>query len=305
MLIIKLNGGLGNQMFQYAFGQALLNAGYDGDIAYDATAFYSNFAHTGFSLEKYFDLKVKLASTEDIKRVFPYGVLTKEYVNYSWLRKKLFFFSNSVKKGRDTILRKKIETEIESEPAYIYDPSLFNLDSQKNIYLSGYFQNAKYYGSVDLTSIFEFKRKLNGKDKELSEKMVNSNSVALHVRRGDYSGTGYDLCSIDYFKNAMTRIPQKNKASFFIFTDDESFVRNNFDFLGNYTICSHSTEDCDYDMQLMAMCKHHIISNSSFSFWGAMLSYSDGVVIAPKSWYNDGNRTYEFELPEDWLKLDN
>ena len=143
--------------------------------------------------------------------------------------------------------------------------------------------------------------------------MQNSNSVGIHIRRGDYISNqaafeNHGICSLTYYKTAIGIINSKiNNPMYFIFSDDTEWVRNTDFGIKNFEIIDWNIEKKSYiDMQLMSYCKHNIIANSTFSWWGAWLNnYSQKIVIAPKNWFSNESRKSESEkiIPKDWIQI--
>lgn len=189
------------------------------------------------------------------------------------------------------------------------------------VYLDGYWQSEKYFKSVEelIRKDFAFKDILSLENKILSDKIINENSVSIHVRRGDYianeiTNDFHGSCSIAYYKNCINYI-QSNVTDpcFFIFSDDPKWVTEHLKIENAQMIfVTHNSGDNHYlDMRLMSICKHNIIANSSFSWWGAWLNENPcKIVIAPDKWFNPESRWFlEHKiitsdiLPDNWIKL--
>lgn len=266
MKIVKIMGGLGNQMFQYAFGKVI------GANAYDISWFK----------------KVKHMS----------GVTKREYELDFWdIKPKLL--KNSKLFG---IFKRH---RIVEKPTNVYSEILLN---NKNGVFDGYFQVAKYYDCIrdELLKDFVPKNKPSDKNKKTLDLIKSVNSVSIHVRRGDYVNLQHvhGLCDIDYYKRAIDFISKKHKdLHFFVFSDDMEYVKKNLKikFPCEYIDFNHG-RDSAWDIVLMSNCKHNIIANSSFSWWGAWLNQNkDKIVIAPKQWFADGKKTDI--IPENWERI--
>ena len=137
------------------------------------------------------------------------------------------------------------------------------------------------------------------------------NSVSIHVRRGDYltnpvTFQTHGLCDIDYYKKAIDEILDLvDKPHFFIFSDDQSWAKSNIIFGAPTDYVMHNNSLKNYeDLRLMSYCRHHIIANSSFSWWGAWLGNNpEKIVIAPKKWFNDPKIDTTDLIPDTWLRL--
>lgn len=289
MIKVKISGGLGNQLFQYAFGQYAaykLNT----EVIYHAQTklINKNFTQRDLDIEK-FDLPINF---------------TKE--NFD--EKSLFYLKKLSKYERKIVqilpfLNKKIN---------IQNPDIHLLVKKINddCYYDGYWQNPAYPDSISnlLKSKIVLSDESFFKLENVINKIESSESVSIHIRRGDYinilaNTKIYNICNFDYYKKAIEHIEKSiTNPIFFIFTEDiewakESFVGDKFIFVtGNSAI---------EDMIMMSKCKNNIIANSTFSWWGAWLNQNDKkIVVAPKNWYVNflKNSVHDF-LPNNWVKL--
>ena len=144
---------------------------------------------------------------------------------------------------------------------------------------------------------------------DIAEKISQVNAVSLHVRRGDYisdkKNAFIGVCTLDYYKTAIEKIKtQVDNPVFFVYSDDINWVKNNLVIDKTAVFVNHNRGQESYnDMHLMSLCKHNIIANSSFSWWGAWLNTSpDKIVIAPKQWFANMQDTSDL-LPDNWLKM--
>jgi len=192
---------------------------------------------------------------------------------------------------------KKINARWE-EKSFSYNEIFFKLPI--NIDILGYFQSWKYILDEEYTrKIFQFSDEVL----EQSNKIINkNNSIALHIRRTDYLKfpDTHPVQSVEYYQNALQKIwKEDNKSEPIIFTDDKEWCVSNFN---NYQIVSQKEE---VDMCAMSMCKHHIIANSSFSWWAAWLGKSKNqIVIAPKNWFGiKGPQDTQDLLCNEWITL--
>ena len=287
MIIISFAGGLGNQMFQYALFKKfqLLGKNVKGDFNF----YNKNKAHNGFELEKVFNLKIPKASQEEINKL-------KD--NSDFLRKYRRFFRIFWK-----------STDIE-QINFDFDDSIFALD---NAYLNGYWQSEKYFKDISeqLRRDFAF-RNIDLANKKMLEKIKGTESVSIHIRRGDYESDPHTkkllggICIISYYKRAIDIIQSKiNNPYFFIFSDDLNWARENFRFLSKcFFVDINHSENSYKDMFLMSHCNHNIIANSSFSWWGAWLNNNlNKIVIAPSKWFNNKRLDSKDIVPESWIRL--
>lgn len=287
MKIVRINGGLGNQMFQYALFLALKQRFPDEEILVDTSLMKTYKVHNGLELDRVFGVPLPQASFRQLLR------LTRP------------MFHTKLAKLVDKLLPKR-KTEVIEAKDYTFNEEVF---SNKSQYYRGYWQNFRYFIEARDSIVAHFKFVLPQNDKTnalLEELKSQRSSVSLHVRRGDYLKAAIyaGLCNIDYYKSAIAKIRDKVKSpSFYLFSDDiEWTVANIVPLLGNspYKIVDWNRgKESALDMLLMSSCHHNIIANSSFSWWGAFLNpHSDSVVCAPVKWTNT-KVNCTFQLP-DW-----
>ena len=145
----------------------------------------------------------------------------------------------------------------------------------------------------------------------LPRRSMPSNAVSLHVRRGDYvsdpaTNRFHGTCSPDYYRQAVDYvIGRAGVPHLFVFSDDQEWTRANLQFAVPRRSSSANPPDCGYrDMQLMARCRHHIIANSSFSWWGAWLNPSpEKIVVAPKQWFSSPRNDTRDLVPPNWVRM--
>lgn len=197
------------------------------------------------------------------------------------------------------------------EPHYHYDKNLMRLND--NVCIEGYWQSERYFIDISDTIKKEFtvKNRIEGKDRKILEMIESNNSVAIHFRRGDYIPLNgkedyHGICDIDYYLRAVDYLINRvNNPHYFIFSDDCEWVKKKCSFLNPVTVVDHNeVEKCHEDMRLMAMCKHNIMANSTFSWWGSWLNPNHRkIVIAPMKWFvNKTNRLKDL-IPEKWIRL--
>ena len=192
-----------------------------------------------------------------------------------------------------------------SEPHFEY----YDFDIKPEDYVIGFFQTEKYFDDAK----FDFKQALDGKNKEVADLINDSNSISLHIRRGDYVQKKryqnvYATCSLDYYRRAVELITKGNPDfKLFIFSDDISWVKENLKLpYETVYVDFNSGKDSYKDMQLMSLCKHNVIANSSFSWWGAYLNKNpQKVVVAPCKWFNDEKINQNDIIPQSWVRIDN
>lgn len=298
MIIIRVVGGIGNQMFQYALGCAL-SVKLTVPFKLDISCFDSHKIHNGFELDKVFNCEVDIATKKDINKIL-------EWQSSSFIMKftSIPFFSK---------LRK---SSFVIEPHYHFWNGIENITD--NSYLVGYWQSEKYFQDIKKIIIkdFTFKSSLKGKNIFYADLIQKQNSVSIHVRRGDYikSAKAYKthgVCDIEYYDKALDIILKRvNSPHFFVFSDEvekakyiiKSIIKKaEYPF---FFIDNNNGIDSYNDMRLMSMCKHNIIANSSFSWWAGWLnSNQDKIVIAPQRYINDNVYSTKDLLPLTWVKI--
>ncbi|MCE7055271.1 alpha-1,2-fucosyltransferase [Algoriphagus sp. AGSA1] len=214
-------------------------------------------------------------------------------------------------------LRKRLKSNklltLVHDPETGYHPELLQ-DAIGNVLLLGYWQSFKYFEKIKCELVEEFKLKEVPRDREnqsLNELIPKCESIAIHIRRGDYVSEEYFLknfgtCSLDYYQNAIALIAERVQSpQFFIFTDDPVWVRDRLKIDYPHTFITHNLGKSDYeDFRLMSVCKHFIVANSSFSWWAAWIgNYLDKIVIAPTPWFVKDSLPQEDRIPNEWIKL--
>ena len=280
MIIIKIKGGLGNQLFQYAVGRAVA-LHHRLPLKLDLTIFKTYKLHR-YLLDQ-FAIQADIATEDEIIKL-----KGRNNVLFSALRK-----AGLVK--RKSYLKEKRSS--------YFDASVFKND---DVYLDGYWQNELYFSDIreellrDLTSISS----MSDLGVVYMEGIKKSNSVSLHVRRGNYLNLkNFNVLDIDYYMKAVEYI-RKNveKPTFYIFSDDLEWCKNSLGFLDNCIFVDSTKTEID-DLKLMSFCQHNIIANSSFSWWGAWLNQNcKKTVIAPKGWLLNDPGSSNVIL-SDWVKL--
>ncbi len=258
--IVKIYGGLGNQMFQYAFAQAL-KKNKNEKILFDLSWF---------------------KSTQERSLSLPNFQLT---LPTSTLWQKIFC------------------KKIKEKPNNIYNPELLSLSG--NLYYYGYFQAPQYFQNIreQILQDFRLKEKIPATNVQILQKIKDTNSVSLHVRRGDYLKLQdiYGICNLDYYNRAVKYMSDSLEAPhFFLFSDDIPWVQENLKLDVPFDIVTGNK--AYIDLELMKNCKHNIIANSTFSWWGAWLNEnSNKIVISPDKWFANGRKTDI--LPDSWIKI--
>jgi hypothetical protein len=294
MIIVKLIGGLGNQMFQYAAGRYLAWL-HKTELFMDTSYLEKDpaGAYTKRRLElDVFNIGLKLATKTDVDR-FKTG--NSNTYSRTLQRKLPILFTNLYVAESGTAYHK----EFLSYPA--------------NTYLDGFWQSEHYFKPIEsiLVNDFVLKDPLNRENKDWLKQIENTESVSLHVRRGDYvSNAGaqshHGSCDVDYYKKALEHINEKHQnTEVFVFSDDLEWCKANLKLKETFHfVDANQRQNLHMDMFLMSHCRHNIIANSSFSWWAAWLNRNPHkIVIAPLKWFNDPSiKTYDL-IPKEWIRL--
>lgn len=292
MIIVYISGGLGNQMFQYAFSTGLKK--YTDKIKYDTTVYDYQKIHDGFVLENIFGIDCERATKKEIKNFSFY-----ESNKFSKIPRKIFGPKKSqiIEKG---FFEGKLAPYKKFE---IYD----------NKYYQGYWQSYKYFDDCLIQKQFIFKKILNEKNNELKNNIENNPEkyCAIHIRRGDYITSGYTLfkniSSTSYYNNAINKVFNINKnIRFLVFSDDINWVKNNMNIPNACYIDWNKGKDSYVDMQLMSLCKYIIMANSTFSWWAAYLNPNNihKKIYTPNEWFNTMSVKDIDLLLDEWIKID-
>lgn len=291
MIIIKITGGLGNQLFQFALGLTLEET-FGIKVKYDLME-YKNGGSRKFDLDKFVN-GLEIATKEEIED--KYNLYQKAKFQIS----KLLGFPFGLK-GLKYYLERNFQ----------YDEKVFDLDD--DIYLSGYWQSEKYF----INHRIEILERIKISDSDSPQNMTylrqirTSNSVSIHVRRGDYISNSqtnsiYASCDLGYYEKAIQFLSsQLEDLIFYVFSDDMEWVTTNFSKFNRMIFVNVNHGDTAFeDLKLMSNCKHNIIANSTFSWWAAWLNQnSNKIVIAPKVWYKNLYDNNLEIVPNTWLKF--
>ena len=277
---IKLSGGLGNQMFQFAMGYSIARK-YNVELSLDLKRFTRRQDHNGFELQKVFDVYTKVK--------FLNNPLRFRFINFKEVLNKIDITYHNF-----------------NELQFQYTDKI--LDIPKHTKLNGYWQSELYFKGYarEIKKIFSFTKQLNKKNLLIANKIIQNNSISIHVRKGDYLLQKNNNHNVDlkkyYFKAIENTSKFYNKPKYFIFTDDPLWVTENFtlDYSFEVVDINHGAESF-LDMHLMSLCKSNIIANSSFSWWGAWLNNNkDKIVYAPKNWFKDNKICTDDLIPNSW-----
>ena len=286
---MRLKGGLGNQLFQYALGRHLSiirNTPLQLDTSSYKTDTLREYRLDSFQINVRHSDKLPFFSTEGRARHL-----------------------NSIIQGIRGIFYKSYQ--IIKEKNFSFDATI--LDCSEDAYLDGFWQSEKYFSSIAQTirKDLRLNNSIQGPLQEIAEQIQTTNSISIHVRRGDYvlnpTTTAYHgVCGIEWYESAVKLIKDKvNQPTFFIFSDDYAWAKENLQFQSPAVFITPSPEgqECN-DMHVMSLCKHNIIANSSFSWWGAWLNANpEKIVIAPKNWFIAGPKNTQDLIPDSWFRV--
>ncbi len=286
-------GGLGNQMFQYACGRRLsllhnTKLIIDTKFIEDRTQ-RDNFTFRDYELKIFNNISVQISDLKMLERYYKTDLYSR-------------------------ILKKMLYPKILSEQGREFNARVLSAGS--SLYLIGYWQSEKYFLDIKdvLKKDFEFPSiDENEYINTISKSIAESNSISIHIRRGDYvknqfAKSIYTTLSNDYYQKAINYCNKKVKeARFFIFSDDPQYVQANFSNIKNLVIVDHKDIVANYvDMKLMSLCKHNIIANSSYSWWAAWLNNNtEKIVISPKKWYvkDNNEKIIDSRIPNSWISI--
>lgn len=290
MIITKLQGGIGNQMFQYAIARKL--ALMHNTSVWLNTMFYEDRSGRKFGLQS-LNVNAKIAGNDQL---FLFGMDGGAF-DISWSYK---------------ALRKLIHPVVIKEQILNYDINVIN-NSKKYTSLIGYWQAEKYFLDIrdELLEDFKVKELPAALNAKWATQINSVNAVSIHIRRGDYvkdkaTNVMHGFCGLQYYVDAIEIIKNKiENPVFFVFSDDMEWAKNNLkSSLPVFFVENNPVEQAHEDMRLMSLCKHNIIANSTFSWWAAWLNNNTNkIVIAPKLWFADEKYKNEDLIPDKWLKL--
>ncbi|AQG80779.1 alpha-1,2-fucosyltransferase [Spirosoma montaniterrae] len=289
MVITSITSGLGNQLFQYAIGRRLA---------------LQNQADLWFDLRYYHQ-----TYETDTVRHFK---LDRFSIDYNVLDTSLYRY---IQKASRLLLNRSLPGLIKTytEPHFHYDPAAIHLRAPF-LMLNGYWQTEQYFADCadQIRQELTFRRQAGPRFSAYKQAIAQSQTpVSVHVRRGDYVthadfSKSFGFIGLDYYMAAISRLKtQVANPTLFIFSDDPDWVRQNLlvDLPHEFVVNEGTDAEVD-DLELMSLCRHHIIANSSFSWWGAWLNPApDKVVIAPKIWFSNKPFDTSDLTPSSWLRL--
>lgn len=292
MILIRLKGGLGNQMFQYAFARGM-----------------SKRLNTEFKMDC--SLLLDRARAEQVVyRDYDLDIfkLKTHFIVHSWILRVIYKFPFTAT-GR--IVRKlvSLKKSYQKEKHFHFDKDLIENPKNSALY-DGWWQSRRYWENVEneLRKELDFVHPILESSLPLLESIKSTNSVCLNVRRTDFvNNPTLNATNLQYFQKAVDKIASLVKnPHFFIFSDDLEWCKNHLVFEYPSEIISHNEKGKKFGnyLRLMSSCKHFIIPNSSFAWWAVWLSNkSSQHVIAPENWFNDGDFDTSDLIPSNWIRI--
>lgn len=292
MKIVNIIGGLGNQMFEYAMYLALKDAHPEEEIKFCTRSFGGYGLHNGLEIQRVFGVELPEASLWELtKLAYPFFNYKTWQATRHWLRQ------------RKSMTRGAINIPFDFNEVKRTTPT----------YYEGYWQNEKNFCHIreEVLKAYTFSSFEDEKNKALEKDLQHEISVSCHVRRGDYlKQPEMCVCTPSYYTRAISEMNDRvNPTMYVVFSDDIAWCRENIiELIGKdkkvVFVDWNKGVDSYKDMQLMTLCNHNIIANSSFSWWGAWLNnHYDSVVVAPKKWMNIDSIKND-PIPDSWIRKD-
>lgn len=285
MITVRLWGGLGNQMFQYAFGRRLA-AEHETDLVLDLGWF--KYRKAGATTPRIYELGGFELDRHARKRTYP---PPKHKSALPW--------------------RRPPGLRVISEQRNGFDESA--LASPNHVWLLGYWQSERYFRSIEgtLRAAFSLREPLPAAERALVDEIETTDSVSIHVRRGDYVADpkvnrAHGVLTLDYYRAAIEEVwKHVDSPTLFVFSDEPDWVERHLEsHLPTTYVSTADPRLPAVDMHLMSKCRHHVIANSSFSWWGAWLGdFPDKLVVAPHAWFADPARDSTHFVPDRWLRM--
>lgn len=292
MVVVRLSGGLGNQLFQYAMGRYLsFNA--NAELVLEDSFYFqrsTNVTPRTFELDK-FAIQARRTSAEERKAL-------RSYTGKIWKR-----------------FRRALP--LPGQLRYVHEPVGKILPTARaykdQVFLDGYWQSSTYFSGIEdlLRDELQLLIPMSNEDQRIASHMAQVDSISIHVRRGDYlSNTAankmHGVCSLGYYEKAIEFMEEQvSNPMFFVFSDDPDWVKRN---LPNDHPCVYVDHNSSalavQDLRLMSRASHHIIANSSFSWWGAWMNPSTSKkIVRPQRWYAGLPSSGDQTCPANWIAL--
>jgi hypothetical protein len=290
MIVTRLLGGLGNQLFQYSVGRFLAQKTH-ARLKLDVSAF-RQYRLRPYKLQ-HFHVEADVLTERELREL---GIQDRPNGVFSWALHRF---------------RKRASIPIVSEGFFEFDPAILTL--RPPCYLKGYWQSPKYFAEIEslIREELQVREPLEGENKAMAARIHDSLAVAVHVRCGDYLSNAHTnryhgTCGSEDYRAAETLWRDRLGAvQLFVFSDDPDWVEANLRFASPAIVLRHNGPKRDYeDLRLMSLCQHHIIANSTFSWWGAWLcQHPEKVVTAPKNWFREAGHRSDDLIPANWIRI--
>ena len=292
-IIAQLQGGLGNQLFQYATARSLA-------MQKQASLLLDQSWYT----QTYEDVTPRELHLSDLNTK---GALISYQPPFQRPKKARRIAQNFWPLNPFILLEQtpyRFDTRLNKSPAF----------KQQNLYLMGYWQSYKYFEEIKslLQKEIRPKKPLNPHYQKYLDQIRSSQSAMVHVRRGDYVNLAsaakiHGFIGLDYYIKGMELLLEKNSnTQFFVFSDDLEWAKANLPYQEKCIFIESlpSNDAVIQELELMTHCQHHLIANSSLSWWAAWLGNNpDGLVICPAKWMNDSALDFNDLLPTEWRRI--
>ncbi len=283
MNVVWIDGGLGNQMFQYALALKMQSRGIQ--VKIDVTKYEQHHAHNDFELDRIFGIDCRYAELREIRKLgYQKANHLTEFLKRTPFRKKTIYNNES----------------------YAFDERVLGLDGY---YVEGYWQSERYFSDIKehILKTYQFPV-FSAKQQRWADRIRRTCSVGVHIRRGDYLKYPYlqDICTVEYYRRAMQYVRKQipENVEFYIFTNDFPWAEKHFRGANCHFVKGNEGKDSFRDMQLMSICRHNIVANSSFSWWAAWLNQNPRkMIIAPERWTNSESKEQVDIIPQEWIKI--
>jgi len=292
MLIMKIWGGLGNQMFQYATAKALSMRSRQ-ELKLDTSFYSQDSSATKRELQlSIFGETLHIATEKDLKKVLG-----------------LLFFKPFLKVWKRLLHYGFPSLKYLNDPDFVYNQRTEKIST--DCYMEGYWQSYRYFENYRdvLLESFSFPEIIKKNVSEIANTIAGNVTASIHIRRGDYVSSKstndfHGVCDIAYYNSAIAYLKARYPDLYIlVFSDDIEWVKEHLPVSGKHLYVTNGNRHPAEDMYLMSICNHNVIANSSFSWWAAWLNRNNNkVVIAPQKWFNTDLPTNDL-IPAKWIRM--